>query len=163
MNVLSIIIMLLGIGWVAYLIVMDNRKAYKQRLRAQKMYASPMFQELQPMLKPFRKAPFEQLKVDRFGVYVRLVQPGGEEICYRFDEHGYPNLTLERQEALLTLLESALPRITDSNQYHLRKKRRKMLSGKYEYIFAYIIDTDYKISLNRAPYYDSSLQTTQRG
>ena len=161
-NVLSIIVLILGIGWIGYLIVDDNQRAHKQRLRAQKMYASPMFQELLPILKSFRKVPFEQLQVDRFGLYIRLIQPGGQEIRFRFGEHGASTFSLEKQEALLALVESSLPKIADSNRYRLYKKRRRMLNGKFEYIFTYVVDTDYKIAINRAPYYDGTMQATPR-
>lgn len=159
MNVLFIIVTFIGIGLLGYLIVLDNRKAHRQRLRIKKMYAGPMFQALLPILKSFKKRPFEQLKLDASGVYIRLLQPAGAEIRFLFSEHGSANLTPEKQEALLTLIESALPKLTDVNRYRLRKKHRKQLNGKYEPVYSYIMDIEYKIALNRAPYYDGTFQT----
>ncbi len=157
-NIFFVAVSIAGIVLIAYLIWLDNRNLRMLKLRVKKMHASPMFAELAPLLKAAQSRPIEQLIIDKTGVSIRYMQPAGMETNFNMYGRGYRNLTPEKQEALLILLEEFLPRITDSNRYSLRKKRNKLLNGQYETYYQYTILNHYKTSLVRAPYYDGSLQ-----
>ena len=64
----------------------------------------------------------------------------------------------EQQEALRAVLEECLPKIRDSQLYHLSRQRVRLLNGQVEYVYRYTISNAYKARLSRAPYYDGTLQ-----
>ena len=157
-NLFFITVAIAGVALIAYLIWLDNRNLHFLRLRVRKMHASPMFAELAPLLKTARNRPIENLVIDKTGIVIRYMQPAGSETTFQMHSRGYRNLTPEKQEALLILLEEFIPRITDSNRYTLRKKRMRLPNGQSEAYYQYTILNHYKTSLVRAPYYDRSLQ-----
>ena len=154
-----ILIALIGIAVVVYLLVADRRRMHLLRLRVKKLYASPMFEAMKPMLIRAQKFSVESLTIDKTGFTLRFLFPFGYETHFSMADYGYPNLTLEKQEALLLLLEEFVPKITTHNCYSFRSVRTKLLDGHVEYQYKYIIQIDYKNMLTRAPYYDGSLQS----
>ncbi len=141
-----------------WLIVRDRRQLQLLRLRARKLRSTAMFAELQPMLTRMRRLPIERLRVDKTGVTVRFVYPHGAEIRFRMAEHGYPELTEEKQEALLLLIEETLPRLCRRELYALGRRTIRQINGTREHYHQFTIRNDYKIKLDRAPYYDGTLQ-----
>ncbi|HNW85777.1 MAG TPA: hypothetical protein PLP25_01865 [Candidatus Limiplasma sp.] len=156
---LYILIALLGIATVVYLIVADRRRMRVQRLRVKKLYASPMFEAMKPLLQRAQKYSVESLTIDKTGFTFRFLFPFGYEMRFTMADYGYPNLTNEKQEALLLLLEEFVPKFTTRDRYSFRSVRTKLLDGHVEYQYKYIIRIDYKNLLTRAPYYDGSLQS----
>ena len=155
-----LLIALIGISAVVYLIVADRKRVRVQRLRVKKLYASPMFEAMRPMLQRAQKFSVESLTIDKTGFVIRYLNPVGYEMHFHMADYDYPLLTLEKQEALLLLLlEEFVPKLTAHNYYSFRSKRTKLLDGHVEYQYRYIIQTDYKNLLTRAPYYDGSLQS----
>lgn len=152
-------IALIGIAFVVYLMFADRRRMRVQRLRVKKMYASPMFEAMKPVLQRTQKYSIESLSIDKTGFTVRYVFPFGYETSFSMVDYGYPNLTVEKQEALLLLLEEFLPRLTTHDCYSFRAIRHKLLDGHVEYQYKYVIRNDYKNLLTRAPYYDGTLQS----
>ena len=152
-------IALLGISVVVYLIVADRHRMRVQRLRVKKLYASPMFEAMRPILTRAQKFPVESLSIDKTGFSLRFLFPFGYETSFHMADYGYPNLTNEKQEALLLLLEEFVPKMTAHDFYSFRSTRTKLLDGHVEYQYKYIIRIDYKTLLTRAPYYDGSLQS----
>ena len=152
-------IALIGIATVVYLMVADRRRVRVQRLRVKKMYASPMFEAMKPMLQRAQKYSIESLTIDKTGFTLRFLCPFGYEIRFSMADYGYPNLTNDKQEALLLLLEEFVPKLTTRDCYFFRTIRNQLLDGHVEYQYRYIIRIDYKNLLARAPYYDGSLQS----
>lgn len=146
----------LGVAAVGYFLWQDRKRIRMLKLRVKKMHASPLFAELMPLLKHAQNRPIEQLSVDKTGVWVRFMQPAGNEMRFSVRERGFHYLSPEKQEALVILLEQFLPRITDSHRYTLRKRRTLLLNGHFETYYQYTILNAYKTSLVRAPYYDGS-------
>ena len=152
-------IAIIGISLVVYLLVADRRRVRMQRLRVKKLYASPMFEAMKPMLVRAQKYSVESLSIDKTGFTFRFLFPFGYELHFNMADYGYPNLTNEKQEALLLLLEEFVPKLTMHDNYSFRTVRNKLLDGHVEYQYKYIIRIDYKTLLTRAPYYDGSLQS----
>lgn len=157
-NIFFIGVSVIGIVVVGYLIWYDQQKLHRLKLRVKKMHGSTMFAELSPLLKAAQSRPIEQLVIDKTGIVIRYMQPVGSESSFNLHSRGYRNLSPEKQEALLILLEEFLPKITDSNRYSLKKKRVRLINGQFECYYQYTILSQYKTSLVRAPYYDGSLQ-----
>ncbi len=157
-NAYFLFIAIIGLLLVGYLIWLDRRRLRLLKLRVKKMYGSPLFQDLAPILRAAQIRPIESLRVDKTGITVRYVHPAGSETRFNISKQGYRPLSPERQEALMALLEEFLPKITDSNRYVLRKKRIRLLNGQTEYYHQYTIVNGYKNSLVRAPYYDRSFR-----
>ncbi len=154
-----LMIAFMGIALVVYLMVTDRRRMRLQRLRVKKLYSSPMFEAMRPTLVRAQKFSIESLTIDKTGFSLRFLFPFGYETHFRMRDFGYPNLTAEKQEALLLLLEEFVPKLTTHECYAFRTIRTKLLDGHVEYQYKYIIQTDYKNLLTRAPYYDGSLQS----
>ena len=157
--ILYFFIALIGIALVVYLLFADRKRIRLQRLRVQKMYASPLFEEMRPLLQRARRLSVESLTIDRTGFRIRFLFPYGYEDRFLMAERGYEDLSLEKQEALLLLLLEILPKLTTHDCYAFRSFRKKMLDGHVEYRYRYIIQIDYKNLLTRAPYYDGTLQS----
>ena len=154
-----LIIALIGIVFVIYLMIIDRRRVCMQRLRVKKLYASPLYEAMRPVLRQARKYSIESLVIDKTGFTLRFLFPFGYETRFSLSEHGYPNMTVEKQEALLVLMEETVPKLTAHDCYIFRSVRTKLLDGSVEYKYKYIMQTDYKNLLTRAPYYDGSLQS----
>ena len=157
-NFLFILISIVCAALVGYLILLDNRNLRMLRMRVKKMYASPMFEEMVPLLKNAQKRPIEKLQIDKTGVVFRFLEPTGSESRFLVRDYGYRYLTPEKQEALLILLEEFLPKITDTHRYTLRKRKTHLVSRQSEIHYQYVMLNSYKASLIRAPYYEHSLQ-----
>ncbi len=153
------VIALIGIAAIVYLLIFDHKRMRIQRLRVKKLYASPIYDAMRPMLRQARKYAIESLTIDKTGFTLQFLNPFGHELTFTMADYGYPNLTIEKQEALLLLLEEVVPKLTVHNCYSFRSKRIRMLDGRVEYQYRYIIQIDYKNMLIRAPYYDGSLQS----
>lgn len=149
----------LGIALTGYLLYIDRRRMHMQRLRVKKMHASSLFEAMRPILMRAQKYSLESLTIDKTGFTLRFLFPFGFEMHFSMADYGYPNLTIEKQETLLFLLEEYVPKLTVSNCYAFRSRRIKLLDGHVEYQYRYIIRIDYKNLLTRAPYYDGSLQS----
>ncbi|MEA4998384.1 MAG: hypothetical protein VB087_03250 [Candidatus Limiplasma sp.] len=153
-----ILIAIIGIALVVYLVVADRKRMHMQRLRVKKLHASPLFEAMRPALQRAQRFSIESLVIDKTGFSLRFLSPYGYETHFRMADYGYPNLSLEKQEALLLLLEELVPKLTTQDCYAFRSLRHKLLDGHVEYQYRYLIQTDYKNLLTRAPYYDGSLQ-----
>ena len=114
---------------------------------------------MKPILLRAQRFSVESLTIDKTGFTFRFLSPVGYETHFRMADYGYPNLTLEKQETLLLLLEEYMPKLTMHDSYSFRAKRTRLLDGHVEYQYRYIIQIDYKNLLTRAPYYDGSLQS----
>ena len=160
MNILFLFICtaFISIAFISYFVWWDRRSLQILRLRVKKLYASPMFAELAPILKFAQRRPLEQLIIDKTGLVIRFLEPVGSESYFSLREHGYPALSPERQEALLVLLEEFLPQLADRHRYVLRKKRRRLVNGRQEIYYYYVIMNQYKMMLVRAPRYNGSLK-----
>ena len=158
-SIAYLLIAVIGISTVVYLVSADRRRMRLQRLRVKKMYASPMFEAMKPMLLRAQKCSVESLTIDKTGFTLRFLFPFGYEMHFRMADYGYPNLTNEKQEALLLLLEEFVPKLTTHDNYSFRCVRTRLLDGHVEYQYKYIIRIDYKNLLARAPYYDGTLQS----
>jgi len=154
-----LIVAFIGVAAVVYLMVADRRRVRMQRLRVKKLYASPLFEAMLPILRQAQKYSIESLVIDKTGFTVRFLFPLGYEAHFSLAEHGYPNLTVEKQEALLLALEEVIPKLTAHDCYSFRSRRTRLLDGSVEYQYKYIMQIDYKNLLTRAPYYDGSLQS----
>ncbi|MCE5344607.1 MAG: hypothetical protein LLF96_13630 [Eubacteriales bacterium] len=139
--------------------ILDHGRANKLKLKAKKLYASPLFEAMRPTLKQAYKYSVERLIIDKTGFTLRFLFPFGYETRFDMAEHGFPPLSVEKQEALLLLLEEFVPKLTEHDCYCFRSVRHKLLDGQVEYQYKYIIRIDYKNMLARAPYYDGTLQS----
>jgi hypothetical protein len=149
----------LGVAFAAYLMVLDRRRARYLRLKAQKMYASPLYSALRPVLRQAQKSPLESLTVEQAGLAFHFLSPNGYALRFDMAAHGFPPLSMEKQEALLLILEENIPKLAARNHYCFRSIRKKLLNGQVEYRYKFIIRIDYKNKLTLAPYYDGSLQS----
>ena len=154
-----LLIAFIGIVFVFYLMVADRRRMRMQRLMVKKLHASPMFAVMKPYIMQAQRYSVESLTIDKTGFTFRYLFPFGYETRFLLSDYGYPNLTAEKQEALLLLLEEFVPKLTAHSNYSFRSIREKLLDGHVEYQYKYIIRIDYKTMLARAPYYDGSLQS----
>lgn len=99
---------ILGILLLVYLVaalVREIRRLQRQRMRVRKLYASPVFQDMLPMLEHARKRHLEQVRVDKTGVLITYLFPAGSNSAFLMKPHGYAYLTEEQQDAMRTLLE----------------------------------------------------------
>ena len=149
----------IGVALLVALVLDDRKRMQMQRMRVKKLYASAMFEAMKPLLLRAQRLSVESLTIDKTGFTIRYLAPISYETHFHMADYGYPNLTLDKQEALLLLLEEFVPKLTTHNYYSFRSKRTKLLDGHVEYQYRYIIQTDYKNLLTRAPYYDGSLQS----
>ena len=154
-----LLIAFIGMIVVVYLMFADRRRARMQRLKVKKLYSSPRFEVMRPMLRQAQKYSIESLTIDKTGFTIRFLFPFGHETKFCVTDHGYPNLTIDRQETLLMLLEEVVPKLTASDCYSFRSVRNRLLDGRVEYQYKYLIQIDYKNMLIRAPYYNGSLQS----
>lgn len=140
----------------------ESQHTRQHRLRVQKLYASPVFKDLSPILILAKKRPVEQLTVDKTGILISYLTPNGSHTAFIMKNYGYAYMTLAQQEAMLTLLEECLPKLKDTKRYRLSNKRIRMVNGDIEYMFRYTMRNGYKAQLSRAPYYDVTLQAGLR-
>lgn len=136
----------------------EHVREKKLRLRVQKLYASQLFEDMIPMLRFAKRHAVEKLVVDKTGVVIRYLHADGADAAFLMRPNGYTYLTPEQQEAMRTVLEECLPKLQDSNCYHVRRKRVYLLNGDMEYVYQYIIANAYKARLCRSSYYNESLQ-----
>lgn len=136
----------------------EHVREKKLRLRVQKLYASQLFEDMIPMLRSAKHRPVEQIMVDKTGVSVRYLQPDSQETAFLLRPNGYRYFTPEQQEAMRTVLEECIPKLSETEKYHVIRKRVTLLNGDIEYAYQYLITNSYKARLNRAAYYDGSLQ-----
>ena len=96
---------ILGILLLVYLVaalVREIRRLQRQRMRVRKLYASPVFQDMLPMLEHARKRHLEQVRVDKTGVLITYLFPAGSNSAFLMKPHGYAYLTEEQQDAMRT-------------------------------------------------------------
>lgn len=166
---LSIVFIIVTLFWVAlivYLLWMDNRRNQLLVLRAKKLYASPLFAAMWPLLKQCKARTIERFHMDSNGFIVSFMQPAGEmaryanigSVSFSVKKEGLDKLTAQQQEALIVLLEQALPKLADQSRYALKINRITLLNGKRDVVYDYVIRNDYKNMLARAPYYDDTLR-----
>ena len=136
----------------------EHIREKKLQLRVQKLYASQLFEDMIPMLQYARHHTIEELAVDKTGVVLRYLHAEGAESAFLMRANGYAYLTVEQQEAMRSVLEECLPKLRDTDKYHVTRRRVVLLNGSVEYTYRYIIEHEYKAQLNRAPDYDGSLQ-----
>lgn len=147
------------VGLAIAFTVRDRRQQKRLRLRVQKLYASQLFEDMLPLLQACRKRQLEQVIVDKTGVVMRYLHFTGSESAFLMRPNGYRYLSPGQQEALRSVLEDCLPKLRDSQLYHLSRQRIRLLNGQVEYAYRYTITNAYKARLSRAPYYDGTLQT----
>ena len=90
---------ILGILLLVYLVaalVREIRRLQRQRMRVRKLYASPVFQDMLPMLEHARKRHLEQVRVDKTGVLITYLFPAGSNSAFLMKPHGYAYLTEEQ-------------------------------------------------------------------
>lgn len=132
------------VGAAIALLVRDRRRQQRLRLRIKKLYASQLFEDMLPLLQACRKRPLEQLIVDKTGVVMRYLHFAGGESAFLMRPNGYRYLSPDQQEALRAVLEECLPKIRDSQLYHLSRQRIRLLNGQVEYAYRYTISNAYK-------------------
>lgn len=147
------------VGLAIAFTVRDRRQQKRLRLRVQKLYASQLFEDMLPLLQACRKRQLEQVIVDKTGVVMRYLHFTGSESAFLMRPNGYRYLSPGQQEALRSVLEDCLPKLRDSQLYHLSRQHIRLLNGQVEYAYRYTITNAYKARLSRAPYYDGTLQT----
>ena len=155
---LPVLAVMMLVGLAVALMVRDRRQQKLLRLRIQKLYASQLFEDMLPLLQICRKRQLEQVIVDKTGVVMRYLHSVGGESAFLMRPNGYRYLSPDQQEALRAVLEECLPKIRDSELYHLSRQRIRLLNGQVEYAYRYTITNAYKARLTRAPYYDGTLQ-----
>lgn len=136
----------------------EHIREKKLQLRVQKLYASQLFEDMIPMLRFARHHSIEQLSVDKTGVVLRYLHAEGAETAFLLRPNGYNYLTVEQQEAMRSVLEECLPKLRETDKYHVSRKRVVLLNGTVEYTYQYTISSSYKSMLTRAPYYDGTMQ-----
>ena len=146
------------VGLAIAFTVRDRRQQKRLRLRVQKLYASQLFEDMLPLLQACRKRQLEQVIVDKTGVVMRYLHFAGSESAFLMRPNGYRYLSPGQQEALRSVLEDCLPKLRDSQLYHVSRQRIRLLNGQVEYAYRYTITNAYKARLARAPYYDGTLQ-----
>lgn len=149
-------------GYCFTALVNEARRSRRHALVVRKLYASPVFDDMLPLLRIARKRHIEQLTIDKTGVLFTFMYPSGSHNAFMMKNYGYPYLNMEQQEAMRTLLEECLPKLRDASRYHHSQKRVRLINGEVEYVFRYAMQNQYKAMLNRAPYYDASLQAKLR-
>ena len=157
-SIFFLFISLVCIALIGYYTWLDHRYLRLLKLRVKKLYASPLFAELSPILKSVQKRIIEELLVDKTGIVIRFLEPVGSQIYFNTRDRELGTLTPEKQEALVVLLEEFLPKITDSHRYRLRKRRKRLVNGKVETYYQYVILNQYKTLLSRTPRYNSPLR-----
>ena len=147
----------LGTLLLVYLIaalVREIRRLQRQRMRVRKLYASPVFQDMLPMLEHARRRHLEQVRVDKTGVLITYLFPAGSNTAFLMKPHGYAYLTEEQQAAMRTLLEECLPKLRQRGCYRLLRRTYRLVNGQVEYSYRYVMQNRYKASLVRIPYYE---------
>ena len=156
----------LGTLLLVYLIaalVREIRRLQRQRMRVRKLYASPVFQDMLPMLEHARRRRLEQVRVDKTGVLITCLFPAGSNTAFLMKPHGYAYLTEEQQAAMRTLLEECLPKLRQRGCYRLLRRAYRLVNGQVEYSYRYVIQNRYKASLVRIPYYEQLQDQPWRG
>ena len=157
-TVLPVLFAAMLAGLVVVYFYQEHLREKKLQLRVQKLYASQLFEDMIPTLQFARHHTIEQLLVDKTGIVLRYLHAEGAETAFLMRANGYAYLTVEQQEAMRSVLEECLPKLRETNKYHVTRKRSTLLNGSVEYTYQYTIDNAYKAQLNRAPYYDGTLQ-----
>lgn len=159
---LPVLFVILLLFYCFFTLFQEGQRSRRHKLRVQKLYASPIFQEMLPVLTMAKKRPLEQVTIDKTGVRFAYMTPVGSWDVFDMKENGFAYLTFEQQEAMRTLLEECLPKLADIKRYRSSSRRVRLVNGDVEYEFRYVMQNSYKAMLARAPYYDSSLQTRLR-
>ena len=155
---LPVLLAALLAGVVVVYFYREHLREKKLQLRVQKLYASQLFEDMIPMLKFARHHSIEQLSVDKTGVVLRYLHADGAETAFLMRANGYAYLTVEQQEAMRSVLEEVLPKLRETDKYHVTRQRVVLLNGCTEYTYQYTMTNSYKSMLSRAPYYDGTLQ-----
>lgn len=132
------------------------------QLRMRKLYASPVYEALRPMLKAARHRQLERISIDKTGVLFQYMIPSGSRSAFLMKNYGFAYLTPEQQDAMRALLEQCLPNLGDRTCYQLNKKKHRLVNGDVEYSYSYVMANSYKITLTRANYYDPELTARLR-
>ena len=139
-------------GLIAF-IVYEHRQTRLHRQRVRKLYASPIMDELQHVLRFAKKHAVEVATVDKNGIHFRFLSPGYGEYHFLMHQHGYLNLTPAQQSAMRTILEERLPHLTEKTHYRLSRQITRLPNGETESFYTYIMTNQYKEMLTRAPHY----------
>lgn len=158
-TVLAIALAAFLAGAVVVYFYQEHVQEKKLQLRVKKLYASQLFEDMIPMLRAAKHHSVEQISVDKTGVAVRYLHADSPETAFLMRPNGYAYLTPEQQEAMRVVLEECVPKLCDAANYHVGRKRVRLLNGEVEYVYQYTITNAYKTKLCRAPYYDGTLQT----
>lgn len=143
-------------------LIKQYRYSRMVQLRVRKLYASPVYEAMQPLLKAAQHRQLERLSIDKTGVLFQYLIPSGSRSAFLMKNHGFAYLTPEQQDAMRALLEQCLPKLRDHTRYQLSKKKHRLLNGDVEYSYSYVMANSYKITLTRATYYDPKLQARLR-
>ncbi|MDD3334608.1 MAG: hypothetical protein PHI98_03720 [Eubacteriales bacterium] len=154
-----IVLSLILFFYFSYAIYQEYQQRRREQLRVKKIYASPLFEDLLPILKGSRKRAVEQISIDKTGILFTYLSPVGSHTAFLVKNYGYPYLTPEQQDAMRIVLEECLPKIRDHKNYRLYRRSVRLINGNVEYIYCYTMQNHYKIKLNRAPYYDTAMRT----
>lgn len=151
-------------GLIVLLVVLirQHRRTRLQQLRVRKLYASPVFEALYPMLKGARRHVPEQITVDKTGVLFRYLTPAGYRNAFLMKEHGFAYLTPDQQEAMLVVLEECLPTLRQNDHYRFSQKTQRLIDGRSERSYTYTMANSYKITLARSTYYDPRMEAKLR-
>jgi len=143
-------------------LIRQHHRTRMQQLRVRKLYASPVFEALYPMLRGARRHVPERVTVDKTGVIFYYLTPAGSSNAFLMKEHGFAYLTPEQQEAMLVVLEECLPTLRENDHYHFRKKSQRLLNGCQDFSYSYTMSNSYKITLARSTYYDPRMEAKLR-
>ena len=135
------------------LMIYDSRQISKHRQLVDKLYASPVMDEMQGALHFAKKHAVETATVDKHGVHLRFLSPAYGEYHFIMREYGFRPLTPAQQNAMRTVLEERLPHMTEKTHYRLSRTVKQLPNGQTEYAHSYIMTNQYKEMLTRAPYY----------
>ena len=158
-TVLPVLLAAFLAGAVVIYFYQEHVKEKKLQIRVKKLYASQLFEDMIPMLRAAKHHSVEQLTVDKTGVAVRYLHADSPETAFLMRPNGYAYLTEEQQEAMRVVLEECLPKLCDSANYHVTRRRVRLLNGDIEHVYQYTMTNAYNSRLCRAAYYDGTLQT----
>ena len=154
---------LLAIGLIVAavcLLRIDKRETDLIKLRLEKMRGTDLYYELYLKLRRASKSCIELIEVNQSQVWVKYFSPQMGEMHYDFAQRGFKRLSIEQVQALALLIETEHPMLKDRAKYHFRRAKMIKLNGKKTYIYSYMIRSDYKTALCRAPYYTGRAQET---
>lgn len=161
-HILAIFSAVAGLSFLLIYLIRQHHRTRMQMLRVRKLYASPVFEALYPMLKSARRHVPEEITVDKTGVMFRYLTPAGYRNAFLMKEHGFAYLTPDQQEAMLVVLEECLPTLRQNDHYRYSRKPHRLINGTTEYSYTYTMANSYKIILARSTYYDPRMEAKLR-